>query len=129
MKRKPKIKETLASVDINVYGIQDAIIKQNKIAKEQLEFEKNKFEFETKNKDRVDISLKRYEEMKSQIETLKEQNEKYRNIFERMGVEEWANDIEPSTIQVATMKDPIRLSTRVHIQFESKKFNDFYGWI
>lgn len=71
------------------------------------------------------MSLKQYEEMKRMIEILEEQNEKYRTIFERMGVEEWANDIEPRTIEVATMKDPIRLSTRVHIQFECKKFNTY----
>lgn len=126
MKRKPKIKDMLASVDLNIYGIQDAIVRQNKVEKEKLEFEKKKFEIEQRTKDRVDISLKEYEDMKSKIEILEEQNEEYRAIFERMGIDKWVNDIEPSTIEIATMKDPIRLSTRVHIQFESKRYENYF---
>lgn len=125
MAKKLKIKEQMAIITQNLDKIENAIARQNSVDRERLDFEKSKFMTEQKNKDRVDISLKHYEEMKRMIEILETQNEKYRTAFERMGVEEWVNDIEPSTIEVATMKDPIRLSTRVHIQFECKKFNTY----
>lgn len=125
MEKKLKIKDQMAIINSNLDSISSALIRNNVTAKEQLVLENKRLDFEKETKDRVDISLKQYEEMKRKIETLEEQNEKYKNIFERMGVEEWANDIEPNTIQVSTMKDPVRLSTRVHIQFESKRYEGF----
>lgn len=126
MKKKPKIKDYLRHISNSNEEMASAIRENNGLLIEQTEIEQKKLKHEIETKDRVNISLKQYEEMKSQIETLKEQNEKYINIFERMGVEEWANDIEPSTIEVATMKDPIRLSTRVHIQFECKRYENYF---
>lgn len=125
MAKKLKIKDYLRDISNSNEETASAIRENNRLLIEQTEIEQKKLKYEIETKDRVDISLKRYEEMKRMIEILETQNEKYRNIFERMGVEEWANDIEPSTIQVATIKDPIRLSTRVHIQFESKR-NDYF---
>lgn len=126
MAKKPTTKDCIKFVCDGLDTINEAITSQKDLMHERNRLERARLEWEQETKDRVDISLKQYEEMKSQIETLKEQNEKYINIFKRMGVEEWANDIEPSTIEVATMKDPIRLSTRVHIQFECKRYENYF---
>lgn len=126
MAKKPTTKDCIKFVCDGLDTINETITSQKDLMHERNRLERARLEWEQETKDRVDISLKQYEEMKKQIETLKEQNEKYINIFERMGVEEWANDIEPSTIEVATMKDPIRLSTRVHIQFECKRYENYF---
>lgn len=125
MAKKPTTKDYIKFVCDGLYTINEAITSQKDLMHERNRLERARLEWEQETKDRVNISLKEYEEMKNQIKTLKEQNEKYINIFERMGVGEWANSIEPSTIEVATMKDPIRLSTRVHIQFESRHYDYF----
>jgi hypothetical protein len=125
MVKKLKIKEQMAIITQNLDKIGNTIARQNSLDRERIDFEKSKFMTEQKNKDRVDISLKHYEEMKRMIEILEEQNERYKAIFERMCMDKWVDDIEPSTIEVATMKDPVRLSTRVHIQFESKRHDYF----
>ena len=125
MAKKLKIKDYLRDISNSNEEMASATRENNRLLIEQTEIEQKKLKHEIETKDRVNISLKQYEEMKRMIEILETQNEKYRTIFEGMGVEEWANDIEPNTIEVATMKDPIRLSTRVHIQFECKKFNTY----
>lgn len=126
MKKKLKIKDYLRDISNSNEEMVSTTRENNRLLAEQTEIEQKKLKHEIETKDRVDISLKRYEEMKRMIEILETQNEKYKTIFERMGIEEWANDIEPSTIEVATMKDPIRLSTRVHIQFESKRYENYF---
>ena len=126
MKKKLKIKDYLRDISNSNEEMVSTTRENNRLLAEQTEIEQKKLKHEIETKDRVDIRLKRYEEMKRMIEILETQNEKYKTIFERMGIEEWANDIEPSTIEVATMKDPIRLSTRVHIQFESKRYENYF---
>ena len=57
---------------------------KNRIEKERAEIEKEHNKYEETHKDRVDISLKEYNEMKAEIKHLKERNEIYREIFKKL---------------------------------------------
>ena len=124
MAKKPTTKDCIKFVCDGLDTINDNIKKQRLELTEQNRINKERLEFEKKTKDRVDISLNEYEEMKHKIENLTAQNERYSYLLDKIGVN-FIDSIEPSTIQVSTMQDPIRLSTRVHIQFECKKFNTY----
>lgn len=105
--------------------INEAITSQKDLMHERKKLERERLEWEQKTKDRVDISLKEYEQLKRDLEQYKATAEHYKDIFDIMKMAEYLDSIEPSTIRITTMKDPVRLSTRVDIQFESKKFNTY----
>ena len=123
---KQYLKQIVSDIENDLSTVNRNIIKQTEEIEKQNALQKEKLEWEKETKDRVDISLKEYEEMKRKIAVLEEQNEKYKTAFDRIGATEWVDSIEPSTVEVATMKDPVRLSTRVHIQFESKRYEHYF---
>ena len=108
---------TLADGDCEALGkiaeLQKQLAEKDKIEKERLQWEQE-------TKDRVDIPLKKYEAMKEQIDHLTRKNYHYEEIFERLRINEIIDKIDPATIVLSTMKDPMRLTTRVNIQFECK---------
>ena len=124
MSKRLTTKDCIKFVCDGLDTINDNIKKQRLELAEQNRINKERLEFEKKTKDRVDISLNEYEEMKHKIENLTAQNERYSYLLDKIGVN-LIDSIEPSTIQVSTMKDPIRLSTKVNIQFESKHYDYF----
>ena len=94
---------------------------------ERNKIEKERLQWEMETKDRVDIPLKKYEQLKRNLEQYKATAEHYKDIFDIMKIAEYIDRIEPSTIRITTMKDPVRLSTRVDVQFESKVFEQYYS--
>lgn len=124
-KKKPKIKDYLRYISNSNEEMASAIRENNRLLIEQTEIEQKKLKHEIETKDRVDISLKEYEQLKRNLEQYKANAEHYKDIFDIMNIAEYLDSIEPNTIRITTMKDPVRLSTRVNIQFESKKFNTY----
>lgn len=106
------------------------MINKNKELAEKNKIEKERLQWEQETKDRVNIPLKKYEAMKEQIDHLTRKNYHYEEIFERLRINEIIDKIDPATIVLSTMKDPMRLSTRVNIQFECKCLieQNLNGW-
>lgn len=125
MSKRLTTKDCIKFVCDGLDTINDNIKKQRLEFAEQNRINKERLEFEKKTKDRVDISLKDYEQLKRDLEHYKAIAEHYEGFFNRFKVGKYIEKAEPSTIKVSTMSDPIRLSTRVNIQFESKKYDDF----
>lgn len=105
------IENDLSTVNRNIIKQTEEIEKQNALQKEKLEWEKE-------TKDRVDISLKEYQEMKNKIEYLEKVNNKNNEIYKRLHLSEYVDSVITASVVVSTMKDPSRLTTRVNIQFD-----------
>lgn len=125
MKKKPTIKDCIKFVCDGLDTINEAITSQKDLMHERNSLERARLEWEQETKDRVDISLKEYEQLKGDLEKYKATAEHYKDIFDIMKIAEYVDSIEPSTIRIATMKDPVRLSTRVNIQFDCKRYDYF----
>lgn len=123
--KKLKQKDYLRHISNSLDDMTCEIRENNRLLVDQVKVEQDKLKYEKETKDRVDISLKEYEQLKRDLEKYKATAEHYEEIFDRMKMAEYVDRIEPSTLQVSTMEDPIRLSTRVHIQFESKRYNGY----
>lgn len=120
MAKNPTTKDCIKFVCDGLDTINDTITSQKDLMHERNKIEKERLQWEEETKDRVDIPLKKYETMKAQIDHLTRKNYRYEEIFERLRINEIIDKIDPATIVLSTMKDPMRLSTRVNIQFECK---------
>ena len=127
MAKKPEIKDCIKFVCDGLDTINDTITSQKDLMHERNKLERARLEWEQETKDRVDISLKEYEQLKRNLEQYKATAEHYKDIFDIMKIAGYIDRIEPSTIRITTMKDPVRLSTRVDVQFESKVFEQYYS--
>ena len=56
---------------------------------------------------------------------LEKENENLLNVFDKMHIKEIVDRIEAPTITISSMKDPIRLSTKVFIQFDCRDVGEF----
>ena len=126
MAKKPTTKDYIEFVCERVDTINEAITSKKDLMHERNNIEKARLEWEQDTRDRVDISLKEYEQLKRDLEQYKATAKHYKEIFDRMKIAEYVDSIEPSTIEIATMKDRMRLSTRVNIQFESKRCDNYF---
>lgn len=90
-----------------------------KAAEKRLEFDKQVHEDTLKVKDRVDLSLSQYEEMKSKISVLEDQVRRQQAVLEAIGINpSLVRDIIPNSTQVSTgysLKDNV---DTVRIEFE-----------
>ena len=120
MAKKPTTKDCIKFACDGLDTINEAITSQKDLMHERNKIEKERLQWEQETKDRVNIPLKKYEAMKEQIDHLTRKNYRYEEIFERLRINEVIDKIDPATIVLSTMKDPMRLSTRVNIQFECK---------
>ena len=122
MAKKIKMKEILFHISDDIESVNNSIKKQNLELEEQNKINKDRLRWEKETKDRVDISLKEYQEMKERIANLEAKEFKSNVIFEKIGILEHFDKIDTSSIVVATMRDHARLSTRVTIQFDCIDF-------
>ena len=120
MAKKPTTKDCIKFVCDGLDTINEAITSQKDLMHERNKLERARLEWEEETKDRVDIPLKKYEAMKEQIDHITRKNYHYEEIFERLRINEIIDKIDPATIEISTMKDQMRLSTKVNIQFECK---------
>ena len=118
MAKKPTTKDCIKFVCDGLDTINDTMINKNKELAERNKIDEQRLQWEMETKDRVDIPLKKYEEMKQHIDHLTRKNYHYEEIFERLRINEIVDKIDPATIVVGTMKDPMRMTTKVTIQFD-----------
>ena len=120
MAKKPTTKDCIKFVCDGLDTINNTMTSQKDLMHERNRVERARLEWEQETKERVNIPLKKYEAMKEQIHHLTRKNYHYEEIFERLRINEIIDKIDPATIVLSTMKDPMRLTTRVNIQFECK---------
>ena len=122
MAKKLKIKEQMAIISSNIDSIGCAIERKSRedreLEREKLELEREKLNWEMKTKDRVDISLKEYTNLKDENSHYKRKCKQLEELLARIKIEPFIDKIIEPSLQVATMKDPARLTTRVNIQFD-----------
>lgn len=118
MEKKLKIKDQLAIINSNLDSISSALIRNNVTEKEQLVLESKRFDFEKETKDRVDISLKEYTNLKDENSHYKKKCRQLEELLAKIKIEPFIDKIIEPSLQVAMMKDPARLTTRVNIQFD-----------
>lgn len=122
MAKNPKIKirlktdiESLADV------ISDKVYQMNRIREEELEFQREKLQFEKKTKDRVDISLFEFEKMKKEIEWFQARNKHLAEILTKLKIAEYVDIIDPDKVVVIGEDDPRTLTTHLHITISLNK--------
>lgn len=106
-------------------------LNQEKYLKQQeIDILKNKNELirddlETKN--RVDISLKEYEEMKKKIEDLTSENSYYRKVFEQLELDEYYHQLDLKDIVLNTYTRYEENKTFLTLKIRLKDEREFYG--
>lgn len=126
MAKKIKMKEILFHISNDIESVNNSIKKQNLELEEQNKINKDRLRWEKETKDRVNISLKEYQEMKERIAYLEAKEFRSNVIFEKIKMLEHFDKIDTSSIVVGTMRDHARLSTRVNIQFDCRDFIEPY---
>lgn len=122
---KHKTKDYLRHIDDSLEELAYEMRENNRLTLEQIKVEQDKLKYEKETKDRVNISLKEYEQLKRNLEQFKETTEHYEEIFDTLKLNEYINYIDPHSMTISTLKDPARISTRVLIQFECKTMVEF----
>lgn len=125
MAKKPTTKDYIEFVCERVDTINEAITSKKDLMHERNKIEKARLEWEQETRDRVDISLKEYEQLKRDLGVLRDKLERYETVFETLKINEYIDYIDPNSMTISTLKDPARLSTRVLIQFDCKTMLEF----
>lgn len=94
-------------------NIARAIEQQNKLNKE-------KFEQEIKSKDRADISLKEYEDMKETIKKLQSENSYLKDVVSFFQIPDYLKVI-PESIMFEEYQNPASLQTHYLIKFKAER--------
>ena len=106
-------------------------LNQEKYLKQQeIDILKNKNELirddlETKNK--VDVSLKEYEEMKKKIEDLTSENSYYKNVFEQLKLDEYLHYLDLNDVVLNTYTRYEENKTFLTLKIRLKDEREFYG--
>lgn len=108
-----------------VDDLSDNMLTANRIKEEELKLNRERLDFERNTKDRVDISLTEYNEMKSKIGILEELQIKQLRLIETFKLERFVDRVVPGTLKIETMRDPMTCSTRVCIVFNCNSANEF----
>jgi hypothetical protein len=97
---------------------------KNQAIKEQAERFKIQTEIEKEKliiKDRANISLKEYNEMKEKIKELQEHYENYSKLFNKLNLWEYIEHIDFDSIRVEKWEEPISCKSKIGISFELKR--------
>lgn len=108
-----------------VDDLSDNMLTANRIKEEELKLNRERLDFEKNTKDRVDISLNEYNEMKSKISILEELQIKQVRLIENFKLEKFVDRVVPGTLKIETMKDPMTCSTKVCIIFNCDNTTEF----
>lgn len=124
MAKNPKIKIRLKTDVESLADVMSSKFAQERELRErELEFQGEKFQFEKKSKDRVDISLFEFEKMKKDIQWLQERNNHFAEILSKLQIEDYADYIDPEKIVVIAEDNPITLTTNLHITISLNKLD------
>lgn len=123
--KKPKTKDYLRHISNSLDDMTCEIRENNRLLVDQVKVEQDKLKYEKETKDRVDISLKEYEQLKRDLKDVRGKLERYEAVFETLKLNQYIDYIDPHSMTISTLKDPERISTRVFIQFECKTMLEF----
>lgn len=123
--KKLKQKDYLRHISNSLDDMTCEIRENNRLLVDQVEVEQDKLKYEKETKDRVDISLKEYEQLKRDLRDVRGKLERYETVFETLKLNQYIDYIDPNSMTISTLKDPERKSTRVFIQFECRTMLEF----
>ena len=123
--KKPKTKDYLRHISNSLDDMTCEIRENNRLLVDQVKVEQDKLKYEKETKDRVDISLKEYEQLKRDLKDVRGKLERCEAVFETLKLNQYIDYIDPHSMTISTLKDPERISTRVLIQFECKTMLEF----
>lgn len=127
--KKPKTKDYLRHISNSLDDMTCEIRENNRLLVDQVKVEQDKLKYEKETKDRVDISLKEYEQLKRDLRDVRGKLERYKAVFETLKINQYIDYIDPNSMTISTLKDPQRISTRFFIQFECKTLLEFpFEW-
>ena len=126
MKKKEErifIKKILDCADSFVYNNKQSKAEENRLKREELDLRARELAFQEKTKDRVDISLKEYENLKRELERYRYKCRVQEELLDKIQLTNYVNKIDPNSIRVETTKDLMRLKTRVIIAFDINSYD------
>ena len=116
--RKKYIDAMLAAKDAELAAQIEANRADRALEKDRLDFERQKHKNEIRAKDRVDIALSTYEELRSELNTAKFTIQKYENIFRALHIDlTIIDDIVVESFKVRTGFDIRRNENTAQIEF------------
>lgn len=122
MAKKLKLKDQIAMINSNINSIgcimEKELINDKELEREKLELEREKLNWEMKSKDRVDISLNEYTHLQEDYKYYKQRCRNLEELLKKIKIEPFIDKIIKPSLQISTMRDPARLTTRVNIQFD-----------
>lgn len=119
MQKKLKIKDQLGLINQNINSIGSALTRAQITTMEQIAITQKQLEFERETKDRVNISLKEYEELKRDLKHYKELTEYQQEVLSKIGIDRFIDSINPKTLTVQVVENPMRFNSKIHIVFET----------
>ena len=119
------LKQQIKLINSNLDNIQQEIAISNKLKDLESQQKEKQFNFEKETKDRVNISLKDYEQLKYDLDMYKQKALHYQQIFDSLKLGCYLDFIDPHSVVISTMKDPARLQTRVNMCFDCNEIFEF----
>lgn len=116
-------KKMLDYVDSFVYNNKQSKAEENRLKREELDLKARELAFQEKTKDRVDISLKEYENLKRELERYRYKCRVQEELLDKIQLTNYVSRIDPNSIRVETTKDLMRLKTRVIIAFDINSYD------
>ena len=101
-------------------GLREDLDRSNNLKSQELKQNKEIEEKKLAVKDRVDFSLKEYKEMLQKIAILESDNAFYKDMFQKLHIQEYLSIMDYASIGVEVSKDELTRKQRVHICFEIK---------
>lgn len=102
--------------------------RQNSVAEESLRKQEEQFKIQTQIekeklavKDRTDISLKEYTEMKIKIKELQESNDSFKKLFNKLNLWQYIERIDFDSIRVEEWEEPMSCEHKIGISFTIKR--------
>ena len=102
--------------------------RQNSIAEESLRKQEEQFKIYAQIekeklavKDRTNISLKEYTEMKTKIKELQESNDSFKKLFNKLNLWQYIERIDFDSIRVEEWEEPMNCEHKIGISFTIKR--------
>lgn len=116
-------KKMIDCIDSFVYDNKQSKAEENRLKRTELDLRERELAFQEKTKDRVDIALKEYENLKRELERYRYKCRVQEELLDKIQLTNYVNKIDPNSLQVETTKDLMRLKTRVIIAFDINSYD------
>ena len=125
MTKRQKMKALALNEIYRQNELKETELRQNQEQfKETMELEKQKLAV----KDRVDISVKEYEQLKEQVKELNKSNNLMKDLLKKIKIGEYLEIIDFSSIKVKEIVEPMTMKKQIHICFDTYLYGESKLW-